>query len=97
MTAALSPEVILLAGDITSAWRYYGPRLEKQMAAFPLAGTRPRILPTHQGDIARLRGAAAVLLQRHSRQGETAGPTVKVKKTIRRTNRRSRSTAVASR
>lgn len=95
--AALSPEVILLAGDITSAWHHYGPPLEKQLAALALAGKPPRILPTHEGDIARLRGAAAVLLQRHSRQSEPAIPPVQAKKTIRRTNRRSRSAAAASR
>ena len=95
--AALSPEVILLAGDITSAWRYYGPPLEKQMAAHALAGAPPRILPTHEGDIARLRGAAAVLLQRHSRQSDTANPPIPAKKSIRRTNRRSQPALATSR
>ncbi|HEV2273765.1 MAG TPA: ROK family transcriptional regulator [Acidobacteriaceae bacterium] len=68
--AALSPEVILLAGDITSAWRHYGPPIEKRIKSLARAGTPPRVLPTHQGEIARLRGAAAVMLQRHSRLGE---------------------------
>jgi hypothetical protein len=32
----------------------------------PLTRTPPRLSPTHEGDVARLRGAAALLLHRHS-------------------------------
>ena len=58
--AGLSPSVILIAGDITSAWYRFGPVIEKEAAALSLAGFPPQILPTHDGDIARLRGAAAL-------------------------------------
>ena len=64
--AGLSPEMILIAGDITSAWHRYGPVIEKEAAAMTLAGPAPRILPTHEGEIARLRGAAALVFQRRS-------------------------------
>lgn len=64
--AGLSPAVILIAGDITSAWHRYGPLIEKEVAEQTLVGTPPRILPTHDGDIARLRGAAALVFQRRS-------------------------------
>lgn len=71
ITAALSPEVILLAGDITAAWQLFAPVIEREIASRMLAGEPPRILPTHEGEIARLRGAAALLLQRRSRPGST--------------------------
>lgn len=62
--AGLSPSVILIAGDITSAWHRFGPVIEKEAAELSLAGAPPKILPTHDGDIARLRGAAALVFQR---------------------------------
>jgi predicted NBD/HSP70 family sugar kinase len=66
VTAALSPEVILVAGDVTSAWHRFASIIEAELAASTLAGKPPRLAPTHEGDVARLRGAAALLLQRHS-------------------------------
>ena len=62
--AGLSPSVVLIAGDITSAWRRFGPVIEKEVANQTLIGTPPRILPTHDGDVARLRGAAALVFLR---------------------------------
>ncbi len=64
IVAGLSPRVIFVAGDITSAWHRFGPVIEKEAAALTLAGPPPQILPTHDGDIARLRGAAALVFQR---------------------------------
>jgi predicted NBD/HSP70 family sugar kinase len=60
----LAPSVILVAGDITSAWHRFGPAIEKEAAQLTLGGALPQILPTHEGDIARLRGAAALVFQR---------------------------------
>jgi predicted NBD/HSP70 family sugar kinase len=62
--AGLSPRVILIAGDITSAWHRFGSVIEKEVAELTLVGAPPQILPTHDGDIARLRGAAALVFQR---------------------------------
>jgi len=62
--AALAPSTILIAGDITSAWHRYSPILERVTAKLTLAGAPPRILPAHDGDLARLRGAAALVFQR---------------------------------
>jgi predicted NBD/HSP70 family sugar kinase len=78
--AGLSPRVILIAGDITSAWHRYGPVIEKEAEQLTLSGAPPQILPTHDGDIARLRGAAALVFQRRfvnepfqgAEQGEAA-------------------------
>lgn len=62
--AGLSPRLIFIGGDITSAWQRFGPIIEKQAAELSLAGASPQVLPTHDGDIARLRGAAALVFQR---------------------------------
>lgn len=64
--AGLSPGLILVAGDITSAWHRFGPTIENEAAKLTLGGALPRILPTHEGEIARLRGAAALVFQRRS-------------------------------
>jgi predicted NBD/HSP70 family sugar kinase len=62
--AGFAPSLILVAGDVTSAWHRFGPIIENEVADLTLAGDPPRILPTHEGEIARLRGAAALVFQR---------------------------------
>ncbi|ACO33698.1 MULTISPECIES: ROK family protein [Acidobacterium] len=64
--ASLSPELVLIAGEVTSAWNLVAPALRKEMEAQWLGGTMPRIEPTFDSDAARLRGAAAMLLQRRA-------------------------------
>lgn len=66
VTASLSPEVIFIAGDITQVWSLVGPVIEAEMKATMLAGTAPRLTPSEEGGLARLRGASALVLQRHS-------------------------------
>lgn len=66
ITATLAPEVILINGAITSCWERFGPIVEREMHATMLAGEPPRLEVTHGGQFARLRGAAAVVLRRHS-------------------------------
>lgn len=71
--AALSPGTILIAGDVTAAWHRFGPVIEREAAALTLAGTPPLIRPTHESEIARLRGAAALVFQRRlPRETQTA-------------------------
>ncbi len=60
----LSPSLILISGDITSAWHRFGPAIEAEIAKLSLGGTLPQILPTHDGELSRLRGAAALVFQR---------------------------------
>jgi predicted NBD/HSP70 family sugar kinase len=62
--AAVSPSTILIAGDLTAAWHRFGPVIEKEASDLTLAGTSPQIRPSHEGEIARLRGAAALVFQR---------------------------------
>jgi predicted NBD/HSP70 family sugar kinase len=66
ITAALAPELILLTGGLTSSWARFGHLVEAELAANMLAGAPPRIAVTNDAELARLRGAAALVLQRHS-------------------------------
>jgi predicted NBD/HSP70 family sugar kinase len=66
IVAALSPELILITGEITSGWSRFGPIIQAELEASVLAGTAPRLETAGDGELARLRGAAAVLLQRHA-------------------------------
>lgn len=68
---SLAPCVILIAGDVTSAWHRFGPIIEKEASEMTLGGLIPRILPTHEGEIARLRGAAALVFERGSLRDST--------------------------
>jgi predicted NBD/HSP70 family sugar kinase len=63
--AGLAPELILIAGEPTNAWHRLGPVIEQEAARFTVAGSPPRVLPAHESEIARLRGAAALVFQRH--------------------------------
>lgn len=72
MIAGLSPSMILVAGEITGAWPRFGPIIEKEAAGFTVAGQLPKILPAHEGEIARLRGAAALVFQRHWPDSDSA-------------------------
>jgi predicted NBD/HSP70 family sugar kinase len=70
--AGVSPSTILIAGDITPAWHRFGPVIEKEAQDLILAGASPVIRPTHEGEIARLRGAAALVFQRSARRATSA-------------------------
>src|SRR5882757_1493191 len=65
ITAALSPEVILITGEITTSWNTFGPIVQKELESRMLAGSAPRLMTTGDGDLARLSGSAAMLMQRH--------------------------------
>jgi predicted NBD/HSP70 family sugar kinase len=71
--AGLSPSTILIAGDVTSAWHRFGPVIEKEAIDLTLAGSTPVIRPALEGEIARLRGAAALVFQRGRHQATQAG------------------------
>jgi len=66
VNAALSPELILFAGDITLFWSICHEAIERECKAGLLTGSGPRIVSIGDGELALLRGAAAVVLQRHS-------------------------------
>ncbi|HEX8711971.1 MAG TPA: ROK family protein [Terracidiphilus sp.] len=64
--AAFSPEVILVTGDVTSAWSRVEPIVKEELASLVLAGPAPRLMAVEESEVARLRGAAALVLQRHT-------------------------------
>ncbi len=83
IVTALSPELVLLNGGLTSAWDRFGPIVEAELAQNILTGTPPRIVVTSDVELARLRGAAALVLQRHagySRSNASDGKPVRRKR-----------------
>ncbi|MDW5266304.1 MULTISPECIES: ROK family protein [Acidobacteriaceae] len=66
ITAGLSPDLILITGDLTTSWPRFGPIVQAGLDSTMLAGTAPRLMVTNDGELSRLRGGAAVVLQRHS-------------------------------
>lgn len=66
ITAALSPELILVVGDITAVWEHVHPLIEAELASSMLAGDPPRLRATGDAELARLSGSAAMLMQRHA-------------------------------
>ncbi len=66
IVAALAPEIILFTGDLTRHWEMVGPIIEHGLASQVMAGIPPRVMTTTNPEFARLRGAAALVLQRHS-------------------------------
>jgi predicted NBD/HSP70 family sugar kinase len=67
IVAGLSPELVLITGEITSVWNRFGFLVQRELEASVLAGDPPRLATAGDGELARLQGAGAVLLQRHAR------------------------------
>lgn len=83
LTAGLAPEVIIIVGDCTALWPRICPLLESQLIAKSFTRHTPRVVAAMDGDVARLRGAAALVLHkvlfqqadfapRHVRESEMA-------------------------
>jgi predicted NBD/HSP70 family sugar kinase len=66
IVAALAPEVILFTGDVTAQWETVWPIVEQGLEKQIMAGAPPRVITTTNPEFSRLRGAAALVLQRHS-------------------------------
>jgi len=66
VTAALSPELILITGDITAAWEKLGPIVRKELESSMLSGPAPELRISGDAELARLSGSAAMLMQRHA-------------------------------
>jgi predicted NBD/HSP70 family sugar kinase len=85
LAAGLAPEVIIVVGECTALWPRICPLLESQLIAKSFTPHTPRVVAAMDGDAARLRGAAALVLHkvlfrqgdfapRHLRGGERTGP-----------------------
>ncbi|MDE1163335.1 MAG: ROK family transcriptional regulator [Acidobacteriaceae bacterium] len=66
VNAALSPEAIFFAGDITMHWELARPVIERFCQQGLLTKSAPALISIGDGELALLRGAAAVVLQRHT-------------------------------
>jgi predicted NBD/HSP70 family sugar kinase len=64
LSAGLAPEVIIIVGDCTALWSRIRPLLESQLIAKAFTPHTPRIVAALDGDVARLRGAAALVLHK---------------------------------
>jgi predicted NBD/HSP70 family sugar kinase len=66
IVAGMDPEQILMIGDLTRCWHRMGPIIEAEVRAQVLpGGAPPRLVPVHEGGLARQRGAIALVLQKH--------------------------------
>ncbi len=66
IVAGLAPERIIVIGELTKAWRRFGPVIESEVRALVLQGGFPPLLiPAHEEGMARLRGTVALVLQKH--------------------------------
>jgi predicted NBD/HSP70 family sugar kinase len=66
LNAVMSPDVILLAGDVGIFYDVFRQVIEAECRAGAMDGEGPRVVSVGDGEVSRLRGAAAVVLQRHS-------------------------------
>jgi predicted NBD/HSP70 family sugar kinase len=64
LAAGLSPEVIIIVGDCTALWPRICPLLESRLIAKSITPHTPRVVAAMDGDAARLRGAAALVLHK---------------------------------
>lgn len=64
LVAGLAPEVVIVVGDCTALWSRICPILESQLIAKSFTPQTPQIVAAMDGDAARLRGAAALVLHK---------------------------------
>ncbi|HEY4764622.1 MAG TPA: ROK family transcriptional regulator [Candidatus Sulfotelmatobacter sp.] len=65
IVAGLAPEEILVVGEFTRFWRRLGPIIQAEIAQASFVGKPPRLRPSDDPSRARLRGAVALVLQKH--------------------------------
>jgi predicted NBD/HSP70 family sugar kinase len=64
LSAGLAPEAIIIVGDCTALWPRICPMLESELIAKSFTARTPRVVAAMEGDTARLRGAAALVLNK---------------------------------
>ena len=64
LAVGLAPEVIIIVGDCTALWPRIRPLLESQLIAKSITPRTPSVVAAMDGDAARLRGAAALVLHK---------------------------------
>jgi predicted NBD/HSP70 family sugar kinase len=88
ITAALSPELILITGEITSCWDKFGPTVEQELQATMLVKPAPRLAIAGDGYLARLSGASAMLLHRHASYHRSTHPVQSRKRPVKTTRKK---------
>jgi|SRR5579864_6280180 len=81
MVTGLAPEEIVIVGELTRQWFRFATAIEEEVAAGFLVGKPPRVRPS-EGNMARLRGTVALVLQKHF--GPTAEANEKRSRGLRR-------------
>jgi predicted NBD/HSP70 family sugar kinase len=77
LSAGLAPEVIIIVGDCTALWSRIRPLLESQLIGKAFTPQSPRVVAAVDGDVARLRGAAALVLHKLLFRGDDFAPLAK--------------------
>jgi predicted NBD/HSP70 family sugar kinase len=65
LVTGLAPELVVVIGDVTRAWRRIGPIVDDVVKTRALTHSIARIVPTDSAMQPRLRGAATLVVQQH--------------------------------
>jgi predicted NBD/HSP70 family sugar kinase len=65
LVTGMAPEEIVVVGEFTKMWERFGPVLQAEVELATLVGKPPRLRPADDLRMARLRGAVALVLQKH--------------------------------
>ena len=66
LVTALAPQDVVFVGEFTRQWQRFGPVIQAEVAAGSFLGDPPQVRPAEaEGDLARLRGTVALVLQEH--------------------------------
>jgi len=65
MITGLAPDVIVVVGEVTRAWRQVGPVVQKVVMNRIPTGAKTQVVPGTAGEQSRLRGAVALVLRKH--------------------------------
>ncbi len=74
LVAGLAPDVIIIVGDCTALWSRMWPMIESHLIAKSFTSRIPRVVAAVDGDVARLRGAAALVLHKKLFRSTEFGP-----------------------
>jgi predicted NBD/HSP70 family sugar kinase len=66
VVTSLAPELIIATGDVTLSWPGFASTVQAELSSHLLAGEPPPLSIIARSDLTRLRGAAALVLQRHA-------------------------------
>ena len=65
LVTGLAPDVLVVVGDVTRAWNRIGPIVDEAIRQRSFTHASTRILPTDPENLPRLRGAIALVAQKH--------------------------------